>query len=257
MVRLASFDSLTEPRIIKRNQFHHESGYRSAMERLGSLMASMKTETLEGVAVSIAGRVTNNSLVRSPNLHNWENQPIAHALEVVSGSPTRLINDAEAAAWGESRYGHIDASFWLIIWGTGLGGALVHGDRTVEYQGSPGHSIQLSDDTECPCGKRGCWETYVGGAAIRRRYGKPAGELSSLEWDEVCRHMAEGLSLLLKKATMPTVVFGGGIALNHQDKLASIHRFLGKRMDAPPRFTTAALGDDAGLFGALAALRPS
>jgi glucokinase len=83
-------------------------------------------------------------------------------------------NDANAAAWGEYRFGagrgHRDLLCLTI--GTGIGGGLVAEDMlyrgTFGIAGEFGHMQVVQDGYRCGCGNRGCWEQYASGRALVR-----------------------------------------------------------------------------------------
>lgn len=258
MIRVASFDDLYTPRIIKRAEYRHGSTYTSSLNKLLGMISSVAdNRPMKGISVSIGGVVKGGTIIYSGNLSAWHGRRIAEDITSHHRTKVYLLNDAEAAARGEAFYGKAKPDFWTIIWGTGLGGALVtnrEGVLGVE-DGEPGHTVTLSDENQCSCGKKGCWETHVGGAAITRRYGKPTIKLNRREWHEVCGHMAQGLAKLMETSPTPTVVFGGGVALNHQERLKEVEKSLADRMAKPPRLVTATLGEDSGLFGALSILK--
>jgi glucokinase len=83
-------------------------------------------------------------------------------------------NDANAAAWGEFRFGagaDVD-DLLLVTIGTGVGGGVVI-DGSL-YRGGfgiaaeIGHMRVVPDGRLCGCGNHGCWEMYASGRALVR-----------------------------------------------------------------------------------------
>jgi glucokinase len=109
----------------------------------------------------------------APNI-NWENEPLKSRIEDLVHLPTVIENDANAAAWGEFRFGaaaqHNDMI--MITVGTGIGGGIVLEGRM--YRGSfgvageIGHLNMVPEGIPCGCGSKGCWEQYAAGRALRR-----------------------------------------------------------------------------------------
>ena len=109
----------------------------------------------------------------SPNLNWGESVPLADIFETKFDVKTIIINDANAAAVGEWKYGgakELD-NFALITLGTGVGiglilnGEIFHG--TSGLGGEFGHiCIDRYNGRECNCGGFGCLEAYVGKAGI-------------------------------------------------------------------------------------------
>ncbi|MHA6759317.1 ROK family glucokinase [Streptacidiphilus sp. PAMC 29251] len=117
-----------------------------------------------------------STVIMAPNI-NWENEPLKARIEDLVHLPTVIENDANAAAWGEFRFGaavrHNDMI--MITVGTGIGGGIVLDGRM--YRGSfgvageIGHLNMVPDGIPCGCGSKGCWEQYASGRALRR-YGR-------------------------------------------------------------------------------------
>ncbi|MEA5155197.1 ROK family glucokinase [Raineyella sp.] len=127
------------------------------------------------VGIGAAGWVDETRrIVRfSPHLA-WRNEPLVERLEARLDLPVVVDNDANAAAWGEYRFGAGQGSttFAMITLGTGIGGGLVldgevHRGRW-GVAGEWGHLCVVPDGQICPCGNRGCWEQYCSGEALRR-----------------------------------------------------------------------------------------
>ncbi|HEX2176135.1 MAG TPA: ROK family glucokinase, partial [Nocardioidaceae bacterium] len=117
-----------------------------------------------------AGRA---NVLFSPHLA-WRNEPLRDAVWRRLRLPIVVDNDANAAAWGESRFGagagrrHVVC----ITLGTGIGGALVLDGRVFRgangMAGEFGHMQVVPGGHRCECGNRGCWEQYASGNALVR-----------------------------------------------------------------------------------------
>ncbi|MBN1862738.1 MAG: ROK family protein [Dehalococcoidales bacterium] len=143
-----------------------------------------------GIGIAAAGAIDHKSglVTLSPNLPGWRDVPLRALLQERLGSPTWLINDANAAALGEHRLGAgrgVNDLIYLTV-GTGIGGAIITNGRL--YTGACGSAGEIGHMTidingpRCACGNTGCLETLASGRAIAReairRLG--AGESSSL-----------------------------------------------------------------------------
>ncbi|MDP2718861.1 MAG: ROK family protein [Dehalococcoidia bacterium] len=113
-------------------------------------------------------------LYTSPNLPGWRDVPLRDIIEKELGAPTFLINDANAAAFGELKYGAGAGSrnFIYITVSTGIGGGIIIDGKI--YSGSRGMAGELGhmtikdDGPLCNCGNTGCWETLASGTALAR-----------------------------------------------------------------------------------------
>ena len=138
--------------------------------------AALGTGSVEGVGLGAAGLVDETrQIVRfAPNL-DWVEEPLGPAVSAGCGLPVIVENDANAAAWGEFRFGAGRGSHDLVAVtvGTGIGGGIVHDDRLVRgsygMAAEFGHLVRVQDGRLCGCGKRGCWEQYASGNALLRK----------------------------------------------------------------------------------------
>lgn len=128
------------------------------------------------VGVAVAGFVDERraSLRFAPNLPMRE-RPLRETLGAATGLPIVVENDANAAAWGEYRFGggRGNKDMVLLTVGTGLGGGIVLDDRLLRgafgSAGEVGHVRMVPGGLPCGCGNRGCWEQYASGTALIRR----------------------------------------------------------------------------------------
>jgi glucokinase len=112
----------------------NEVRYPSAgpQERLLSTIARAVTEVRDGFEIggtclAVPGTVSTaeNKIIDAPNLHAIEGVPLKDELEERTGLSTTVENDANAAAWGEFRFGAGSEATHLVFitLGTGLGAA--------------------------------------------------------------------------------------------------------------------------------------
>lgn len=127
-----------------------------------------------GAGVALAGFLDNDcEIVRfAPHLPWRDDAPVRAILERATGLPIRLEHDANAAAWGEYRYGAAkNVGTWVFFAvGTGIGATLMH-DNDI-YRGAFGtapefgHLTVVPGGRVCSCGKQGCLERYASGTAL-------------------------------------------------------------------------------------------
>ncbi|NIZ93593.1 ROK family glucokinase [Kineococcus rubinsiae] len=189
----------------------------------------------------------------------WRNEPLREAVERRVrarlgrrvGRRTVVENDANAAAWGEYRFGagRGEARLVCVTMGTGIGGAIVNSGRVQRGRyglaGEFGHMIVVPGGHRCECGNRGCWEQYASGNALVREaremaraqspvahallelaQGDPeaitgplvteaarAGDPAAIElFEEVGRWLGIGIANLAAALDPGTVVIGGGVS---------------------------------------------
>jgi glucokinase len=133
------------------------------------------------IGVGAAGFVAGSTIVFSPNL-TYDDPQLGTALEVRTGLPVSVDNDANAAAWGERAFGAAQGSDHLVLitLGTGAGsGFIVEGRIVRGFSGAGaefGHTVIDPSGPLCECGLKGCVEQFVSGTAIARMGREAAAE---------------------------------------------------------------------------------
>ena len=127
------------------------------------------------VGVGSAGFVDagRSTVLFAPNLA-WRDVRVRDQVTAATGLPSVVENDANAAAWGEFRFGaaeDVDDMVCVTV-GTGIGGGLVLAGAL--YRGAHGigaeigHMRVVPGGHRCGCGNLGCLEQYASGSALVR-----------------------------------------------------------------------------------------
>ncbi len=134
-------------------------------------LAARHEVTAAGVAMPGFVDETRSTLRFAPNIA-MADRPLRDLLGPRLGMPVVIENDANAAAWGEFRFGGgrgVD-DMVLVTVGTGLGGGIVLSGELVRGSfgaaAEIGHVRMVPEGHLCGCGKRGCWEQYASGSAL-------------------------------------------------------------------------------------------
>ena len=145
-------------------------------EAVAGLVARFaKDHRIEAIGVGAAGYIaTDRSMVQfAPNIA-WRNEPLGADLGRLTSLPVVVENDANAAAWGEFRYGagrDVDDQLMVTV-GTGVGGGVVMEGRLLRgahgVAAEIGHICVVPDGLLCGCGNLGCLEQYGSGTALVR-----------------------------------------------------------------------------------------
>lgn len=132
--------------------------------------------TVDSVGVSAAGFVSSDrkTMLATPNIAGWNGVDLDYELTSLIGLPVVIENDANAAAWGEARFGagRGKRHMLMLTVGTGIGGGIVVNGEL--YRGAfgiaaeIGHIRVVPDGHLCGCGARGCFEQYGSGNALMR-----------------------------------------------------------------------------------------
>ncbi|HEX3825106.1 MAG TPA: ROK family glucokinase [Mycobacteriales bacterium] len=127
------------------------------------------------VGVGAAGfvNVERSTVLFAANLA-WRDAPIREEIASRLDLPVYVENDANAAAWGEFRFGAGEEQPDVVVLtiGTGIGAGLIldgelHRGR-FGIAGEPGHIRVVPGGRLCGCGNRGCLEQYCSGTALVR-----------------------------------------------------------------------------------------
>jgi glucokinase len=129
---------------------------------------------LTGIGLAAPGANYLKGTIESSVNLKWGNVNISEIMKKHFGIPVTILNDADAAAVGEHFLGVAQKmkNFIVLTLGTGLGsgifvdGHLMSGENGLA--GELGHIIIEQDGRECTCGRKGCLETYVSAAGIKR-----------------------------------------------------------------------------------------
>ncbi len=250
-----------------------------------------------GVGVASPGPLDPRQglIFNTPNIPAWRNFPLRDYLARALGVPVMVDNDANLAALGEWRYGagrgHRHLLYLTISTGIGAGvivdGRLLHGARGLAAE--LGHVTVAPDGPLCGCGQRGHLEAIASGTAIARQAEEALarGEASALHnaphpltaadvaaaaqngdplaqrlFAQAGEHLGRALAGFLHIFNPSIVILGGGVVQAGDVLLRPLEAALRAHVMTPAyldglTLTTAALGDDAGLMGALAMVRTS
>ncbi|RFA21349.1 ROK family glucokinase [Subtercola boreus] len=261
-------------------------------------VVAMVQRLSEGVEVSAVGvaaagfiDAAQSIVDYAPNI-SWRNEPFREKLEQRLGMHIIIENDANAAGWAEFRFGagRLVSDMVILTIGTGVGGAIVSGDRL--FRGGFGAAAELGhmrvvpDGLPCGCGARGCIEQYGSGRALLRSANELAdaggigiglaaararsGILSGLDVSELIQAGDPGALLALRTlghwlgqaaASLGAVldpqlfVIGGGVAqagdlLLDPIRAAYLDVLPARGFHPEPEFRIAELVNDAGVVGA-------
>lgn len=127
------------------------------------------------VGVGAAGYIDadRSTVLFAPNIA-WRDEPLGAELSRLTGLPVTVENDANAAAWGEFRFGagrDYDDQLMVTV-GTGVGGGVIVDGRLLRggfgVGAEIGHLCLVPDGRPCGCGNLGCFEQYGSGSALVR-----------------------------------------------------------------------------------------
>lgn len=219
-----------------------------------------------GVAGGIAGAVgkDRSSLLGSPHLPGWVGKPLLSEIKKLFGAPVFIENDAVLAGMGEAHDG-AGRGYNIVVYvtvSTGVGGARIVNkrvdDKAIGFE--PGHQIIDIDRTLIPSAISGTLEDYISGTAtLHETHHKPKEITDPEFWDHKAKLLAYGLNNMIVHWSPDVVVLGGSMiigdpAISIEKTEKYLHEIL-KIYTELPVLKKAELGDNCGLYGALAYLK--
>ena len=130
----------------------------------------------EVIGFGIPGAIFSEKgiVTKSPHFPHWTDFDLQASLKEKTGIPFIIDNDANAAALGEGWEGAGKGykHFCCMTLGTGIGGGIVLNGSIWKgltgMAGEVGHIIVEPEGWPCPCGGRGCLETYSSATGITK-----------------------------------------------------------------------------------------
>ena len=168
-------------RFLNRTEFPTGGGWKNVLERLAADLeknaekAGIPISDIAAVGISCGGPLdAERGLILSPpNLPGWDEVPVCAFFRSRWGIPARLMNDADACAVAEWKYGAGRGLSHVIFltFGTGFGAGLILNGRlysgTNDNAGEIGH-VRLTRGGPTGYNKAGSCEGYCSGSGIAR-----------------------------------------------------------------------------------------
>jgi glucokinase len=251
-------------------------------------------DQVAAISVAAPGPVNpyEGIVLAAPNIHGWTDLPLRALLTERFQVPVSVGNDANLAALGEWHFGAGQGHHHLIYLtvSTGIGGGVIVNDQLLlGWRGLAaelGHVTVMQDGPACGCGQFGHLEALASGPSIVRwmQAELRAGAASSLADQpkldaKLISEAAQAGDLLAQQAIQRAgmfigqalanylhifnpsiIIIGGGVGRSGPLLFDPLMASMRKHIMTPDYLTEltvvpAALGDEAGLMGALAAAR--
>lgn len=139
--------------------------------------SNVALEAICAVGLDVPGVIVDNELLMAPNIA-LDLDGLLAALKVAFPKAVfAVLNDANAAALGETWLGAGGGveSLVMVTLGTGVGGGIVNNGKVLEGEhgagGEIGHMCVNYEETEaCGCGCKGCLEQYASARGLIKLY---------------------------------------------------------------------------------------
>ncbi len=262
----------------------------AALDRLRH-EAGARGRSVLAIGIGVPGLISNEGLIYSSvNLLPLEGINLTDVIRSSTSLPSISVNDANASAIGEKRYGagRLYESLLVLTLGTGVGSGLILNERlwtgidgvAAEY----GHATVEPEGIVCPCGNHGCLEQYASASALvaaaRRAVAMGQGgmlvdlpdekltagaiALAARRGDscaidlfgQLGRYLGIAAATVVNLLNLEAVILGGGVSASFDLFIEAMQQEMRSRAFAIPgqrvRLLSGELGDDAGILGAAA-----
>jgi predicted NBD/HSP70 family sugar kinase len=151
------------------------------VRELKKLAPKLPDAELWGVLISVPGIVDENAdqVLFSPNLHWLEKTNLAQLVRTVWDLPVVLVQEIRALALGHLTAEPVGEDFFLVDFGSGVGGAIVvEGQlyaQPIPLSGEIGHTPVPGNQRSCGCGAVGCLETLVSQGGLLQSFAAAGG----------------------------------------------------------------------------------
>jgi len=247
--------------ILDRTQFPTEAPAPTVAKAVDFFRSASRD--LAGIGIASFGPVDlAGGRITSTPKPGWRNFGIAGAIHDKLGVKVAFDTDVNSAALGEGKWGAgrgLDTFLYLTV-GTGIGGGAVVGGRLVHGLHHPemGH-IRVPHDGSfagvCPY-HGDCLEGLACGKAMEERCGCRAEDLPGDHpvWQEEARLLSYGLVNWIATLSPQLIIMGGGV-MKHGGLFPALRTRVAALLNGYvpiPEIVPPALGDDAGVLGAVA-----
>ncbi|WP_088009477.1 ROK family protein [Indiicoccus explosivorum] len=215
--------------------------------------------------------VNGRIIYATETLPGWTGTEVKKQLEQATGKRVEVENDANCAVLAEAAFGAAKGKERVVCLtiGTGLGGGILWDGKLLS--GGPhggaaevGHMLLYPGGVTCTCGRKGCFEQYVSGTALRRRIQEAGLDIApdelfiKAESDPAAREVVEGfvkdlayiISTLQAALDMELVVIGGGVSESAEHWWHLLSKELDRVLLHPLEVKIAQHENDAGILGA-------
>lgn len=236
----------------------------------------------DGAGIGIPGTIDRKTgtVVYSNNIR-WEQVPVAKLLSVYLPIPIKVANNADCSLLGEVSVGAAKdcQDVVMLTIGAGVGGGILAGGRLFEggrAGGSElGHIVIEQNGRTCTCGRRGCLETYVSLAALKKDVEERCGRAMNTEeifrlyeqgeesvrevMEEYIDRLGTGIVNIVNIFRPQVLLIGGSVAKRGKCLLKPLREMVrescfGQEYGEVPEIELAAPGEENGMIGAASLL---
>ncbi len=251
----------------KTDHFKTPASFDDGVKKIIATIEKLTKEKPIAIAGGIRGPLNEEKtgIVNDTTLSKWIGKSLVGELRKHFNVPVFLENDAAMAGVGEAVFG-AGQGLEIVAYhtvSTGVGGVKIE-DGDIDHASvgfEPGHQVLDIDRTILGEEITPTLENLVSGTAIEQRFGVKPYEIpqSDVLWDELAEYLAQGLQNTILYWSPDVIVLGGSMIIGDpRIEVDAIRKYTVAALDSfvpCPFITMAKLGDEAGLFGAMAVLK--
>ena len=215
-------------RTIEQEEFQTDKNFEKTISRIVKTVAYLVNKnggSIEGIGVSVPALVEPQSgKVWLITDFDWREPDIVRRLEIATGLPVKIDNDANAAALAELWFGRPEVrtvrDFTLVLIESGIGTGIVFDGQI--YRGKDGIAGEFGHMTigtgapiACAAGQYNCWEAFASELSAIARYAKLAKKTkgkNAISFDELVGLALGGDKNAVKALKQTAHFIGIGIA---------------------------------------------
>ncbi len=254
-------------KIDKVEHFKTPASFEDGIKKIIATVEKLTDKKPLAIAGGIRGPLNEDKtgIINDVPLSKWVGKSVVGELHKHFKVPVFLENDAAMAGVGEAVFG-AGKGLEIVAYhtvSTGVGGVKIeNGDIDHASIGfEPGHQVLDIDRTILGDEITPTLENLVSGTAVEQRFGMKPYEIpqSDVLWDELAEYLAQGLMNTILYWSPDVIVLGGSmITGDPRIEVDAIRKYTVAALDSfipCPFITMAKLGDEAGLYGAMAILK--
>lgn len=247
-------------------KFNTPKDFQEGMELIAEKAKKLAPGPLRGACGGIRGSLddTKSGIVYDSVLTKWIDEPVAQTLKKLLKAEVHLENDAALAGLGEAHFG-AGMGMEIVAYhtvSTGVGGVKIENGKIDDYRNGfePGKQVLDIDKTILGEDIEPTLENLVSGSAIEERMGTKPYDIPQEDalWNQLAMYLAHGLRNTILYWSPDVIVLGGSMIVGDprillDDILKHTNDVLGDSIECP-LIVDARLGDQGGLYGAMAML---
>lgn len=265
-----------------------EKGYEHVIQKISRLCSSLTEKAqieftdISAVGIACPGIVDSEKGVVVTNCNlGWKNQAVVNDLGKLTQKRVFLLNDANAAVYGEYKFGEVKFnSAVLLTLGTGIGSGIIKDGKLIDSE--YGHMVLRTNGRKCSCGRSGCFERYASATALISDAKKEIkknpnsqlaksgidgkivfeayknGDIAAKKIvDSYVEYLAQGIAKIAFLTNPDLVLIGGGVAYAGGVLFEPLKKAVEKKVYLNTsllkfKIMPATLGNNAGIYGAAA-----